>query len=622
MRPLATTTVVALVFTLLALAARAQSYDPPPTYYSTATGTGATLKQQLNNIIDGHVMVSYDNARFALQVTDEDPGDPNRLILVYNRVSLNTSNINPGGPIPGWNGTSWNREHTWPDSRLGSNGAPRSDLFNLRPSDNGVNGDRASTDFGGAFGQTFGEKTDGGTVWFPGDADAGMIARQQFYMDVRYDGADAGTIDLQLVNGNPADSSTTLGNLSRMIEWHYAAPPDSFERRRNQIIYDDYQGNRNPFIDRPEYAWSIFVNQANDSGLTLQGGVAGVNDGTTLNLDLGRVIVGGGVPAAQTVTLNKTGANGTYYQVTAAGLATSSVTGRYNAFTTGATGSKAINVGLATTTATAGLRSGAVTIDNLDVTTGGGSDRGANDDPDVVNVSLSVLSHANPSFSGVSDVNSLAYDFGTVTMGASAPMFSFDIFNLPTTAGFTAGLDLDSFMAAGDASTFVTTLSPFTGSATLPAGGGNDFTATFDTAAVGAFAATYTLAFSDENLSGATSLGTMTLTLSGTVEAPMFVENADFDADGDVDGGDFLTWQRGLGTASATPSDGNANHDQTVDADDLAIWSGQFGQPPGPPLQAVPEPAGRWLALMALVLVMAAARPSFSSSPPRVTING
>ena len=36
-----------------------------------------------------------------------------------------------------------------------------------------------------------------------------------------------------------------------------AAPPDDFERRRNQVIYSGYQNNRNPFIDRPELVWSV-----------------------------------------------------------------------------------------------------------------------------------------------------------------------------------------------------------------------------------------------------------------------------------------------------------------------------------------------------------------------------
>jgi hypothetical protein len=54
----------------------------------------------------------------------------------------------------------------------------------------------------------------------------------------------------------------------------------------------------------------------------------------------------------------------------------------------------------------------------------------------------------------------------------------------------------------------------------------------------------------------------------------------DFDADGDVDGNDFLLWQRGLGTQPlvAEASHGDADGDRDVDAADLGLWSGNFGQ--------------------------------------------
>ena len=147
-----------------------------------------------------------------------------------------------------------------------------SDLFNLRASTTSVNGDRGNLHFGGAFGQPYGEVVDkGAAVWYPGDADAGMIDRPVFYMAVRYDGSDSGTSDLELVSSGNTSQAARLGDLSRLIEWHYLAPPDSFERRRNQVIYDDYQHNRNPFTDRPEFVWSVFVNQTNDSSLTIQG---------------------------------------------------------------------------------------------------------------------------------------------------------------------------------------------------------------------------------------------------------------------------------------------------------------------------------------------------------------
>jgi len=54
---------------------------------------------------------------------------------------------------------------------------------------------------------------------------------------------------------------------------------------------------------------------------------------------------------------------------------------------------------------------------------------------------------------------------------------------------------------------------------------------------------------------------------------------ADFDADGDIDGFDFLTWQRGFGTQTgASLADGDADAEEDVDAIDLAVWESQFGQ--------------------------------------------
>ncbi len=57
-------------------------------------------------------------------------------------------------------------------------------------------------------------------------------------------------------------------------------------------------------------------------------------------------------------------------------------------------------------------------------------------------------------------------------------------------------------------------------------------------------------------------------------------DSADFDQDNDVDGADFLAWQRGLGIAvpNATLSDGDADHDQDTDANDLSVWMAQFGE--------------------------------------------
>jgi hypothetical protein len=70
------------------------------------------------------------------------------------------------------------------------------------------------------------------------------------------------------------------------------------------------------------------------------------------------------------------------------------------------------------------------------------------------------------------------------------------------------------------------------------------------------------------------------------VALPSVAPNADFDAGGSVDGRDFLSWQRGLGTTTgALRSQGDSNQDGDVDADDLIAWNEQFGltAPPAAP---------------------------------------
>jgi endonuclease I len=593
--------------------ALADAYDPPAGYYSTATGTAATLKAQLNNIIDGHSTRTYDDLRSDLQVSDADPANPNKIRVVYNNGATLTKPT--GGSIPGWDGgTTWNREHSWPQSRgLDSEAAPDgSDMHHLFPSKMIDNSTRGNLNFGGEFGaQNRGVVNDGGTKYYPGDVDAGLIARAQFYMDVRYDGADSGTSDLELATGNPADDGTMLGDLNRLLEWHFAAPPDTFERSRNQIIYDAYQHNRNPFIDRPEFAWSVFAKDgtgnplANNSQISIAGSTVNADGSSSRNVDLGRVFVGAAAPAAQAFTLNKAGTHGTYYSVTTAGAATSSITGRYNAFRTDQADTRAINIGLIAPTATAGGKSGTVTIDNLDITTGGGSGVGANDANDVFNVSLAVLDHVTPSFASSQLTTSLTHNFGNVAINESAPIFNFDIFNLNTTAGYTASMDFDSVTPAGSSSAFTTNFAASAGSLAIAGGGGQTFSTLLNLTAVGTFSATYTLNFSDENIAGALNKS-LTLTLAGIVRLA-----GDYNRDNAVDAADYAVWRSEYGSATAAFNGADGDGDGTVGDGDFAVWRSHFGDTaPAAGLGAgslVPEPGA--ISLFALgLLVMAVAR--------------
>jgi endonuclease I len=69
-------------------------------------------------------------------------------------------------------------------------------------------------------------------------------------MYIRYDG-------LKLTDNIQNADKTSMGKLSLFLEWHEDDPVDNFEIQRNNRIYA-YQGNRNPFIDYPEYVDRIF----------------------------------------------------------------------------------------------------------------------------------------------------------------------------------------------------------------------------------------------------------------------------------------------------------------------------------------------------------------------------
>jgi len=83
-----------------------------------------------------------------------------------------------------------------------------------------------------------------------------------FYMVVRYEGNDSYP-DLELIDDytmNKFKDQPVYGRLSVLLKWHQEDPVDDWERRRNDIIYEKYQGNRNPFIDHPEFVLKIWNN--------------------------------------------------------------------------------------------------------------------------------------------------------------------------------------------------------------------------------------------------------------------------------------------------------------------------------------------------------------------------
>ncbi|MBN2796933.1 MAG: chitobiase/beta-hexosaminidase C-terminal domain-containing protein [Clostridia bacterium] len=249
--------------------------DPLLDYYKDAVGlTGEALKAALNDIIDGHTVRSYSQAYDDLIITDADPKQPGNIIQFYNGLSVN-------GAAQYANGAGWNREHVWAKSHgdFGTANGPGTDLHQLRATDVDVNTVRNHFDFAEldetAAGVTLVNETTDCYVINYGDAREGLfepreevkgdVARILFYMATRYEGeADDGfAIDLELSNSALSVAQTQSGVygehgiLDVLLQWHIQDPVDALEMARNETIYG-IQGNRNPYIDHPEYVASIW----------------------------------------------------------------------------------------------------------------------------------------------------------------------------------------------------------------------------------------------------------------------------------------------------------------------------------------------------------------------------
>jgi len=495
------------LLTLLVIATVGQ-YEPPPAYYNSATGTGVTLESQLHDIIDNHVVRSYDDARFALALLDQDPNNPDNIILIYDQLSVDGT----------WDGgVTFTREHVWPRSRqvigAGANdtGPDNSDLHILRPCTSSVNGARGAKNFGG-IGVTYGPS---GVYWFPGLVDTGDVARALFYMQVRYDGSDVATTDLELTNGDPAIQQGLHGDLSRLLQWHFSDPVSVFERRRNHLIYSSadnpsyFQANRNPFIDRPEFVWAIWGTSPNDSTIYL-GDTAPGDGASSLELDL-RVITGAGDPS-QIVTLNKAGTTPTTFTIADSGDAASIPTGPRQAFFFNPDATD-ITVSVATNDLV-GQYTGTITIDNTDLTSAAAG-QGSADGNDTINVTANVLDHAEASFDDDTDLDTRVIEFASIAVGNGLQTLTFAIHNLEATPGLTADLSLDGLSGTGHTAVLYTDLAP---PDTVPAGQGLTFTAYLDSEnPVGTYEAVYELDVSDEPIPGAQPGQTLTLTLRATL---------------------------------------------------------------------------------------------------------
>jgi endonuclease I len=266
-----------LLFTAILWIAKGQ---PPEGYYNSASGkTGTELQQALHDIIDNHTSVSYaslwnyfkstdkkSNGKVWDMYSDNPGGTP-----VY-EFSFGTDQCSTVGNTA--EGQCYNREHSWPKSWFGGEVAPMyTDLFHLIPADGYVNTLRSNYPYGDVGtalittknGSKIGYCVDAGysnLAFEPRDEYKGDMARTYFYMSTRYYKEDSGWPGSAMANG----SQLLPWASAMLLTWAQQDPVSQKEIDRNNFVYT-IQHNRNPFIDHPEYANSIWGSQVSVSYL-------------------------------------------------------------------------------------------------------------------------------------------------------------------------------------------------------------------------------------------------------------------------------------------------------------------------------------------------------------------
>lgn len=261
-------------------------------YYQPVNTTSPDqLRCSLHAVIRNHTVYPYSgsgtNTWTILEAAQANPANPNQIIDVYRNHYFTAQSDRAGTG----SGLTYNREHTWPNSLgfpsttgdLGLANAPYTDTHMLYLSDTQWNADRGNkpyancatncgergTEANGGFG--------GGSGVYPGNSNwtdassfetwnhrKGDVARAVMYMAIRYEGGidsrGQHEPDLELTDDRNKIVGTSdfmhpayMGLLTDLLAWNAADPPDDEERARDEVIYQ-FQGNRNPFVDHPEWA--------------------------------------------------------------------------------------------------------------------------------------------------------------------------------------------------------------------------------------------------------------------------------------------------------------------------------------------------------------------------------
>ncbi len=250
----------------------------PEGYYDDATGTGSLLKTQLHHIIKDHNVPSYSSLWQHFTVTDatfdghvwdiysDSPCEEPPYVYTF----FEDQDTGVGGMEEG---DVYNREHSMPRSWFGGQVNPmHTDLYHIYPVDKFVNARRANFPFGEVDtpewtfmnGAMLGPNVAGGytgTAYEPIDDYKGDLARAFLYMITRYENKIEGWEGESEYGDAMLDHNTYPGYepwvIDMFLDWHEADPVSQKEILRNQAVYE-IQGNRNPFVDHPDWVEMIW----------------------------------------------------------------------------------------------------------------------------------------------------------------------------------------------------------------------------------------------------------------------------------------------------------------------------------------------------------------------------
>ncbi len=227
---------------------------------------GDDFRDKLANLITTtHTnYTSYAGLANAYKTTDAVPNKSGYITWFYTGTEVKFSGF-------GGSGGQTNREHVWPKdggSAFSETSECGSDAHHLRPTECNLNSTRGSKSFGEVEQSTqnvvnqnksasYGDGTadslcyTSGSFFYPAAGYRGATARILMYVQTRW----GNKFNLQFVDG--AGHSKTIGDFKTLMKWHLEELPTQEEINRNQAVYE-IQGNRNPFIDHPEYAAYIY----------------------------------------------------------------------------------------------------------------------------------------------------------------------------------------------------------------------------------------------------------------------------------------------------------------------------------------------------------------------------